>query len=265
MKKIFIIFLFSIFFIPTTLWNNKEGRFFVSDLTIKELSKNIEKLKEQKADFIEKNKELSKEYGELISFLRNDISKEEIQDIRNVVEDFIRKRDTLEKKLKEQINKLEDTTQTKKDIIFHRADFYKYIAKFVEKEKRDHFISHIKFQVQSEKESKDLIEEILVHQNILDQRVTYIKGKIETHKENLHTQIEWKILTKIKERIDEIDTNKKYDQISKETKNNIYTSFILNIEERIKELETTNLSENFKQIRKLILSKMKDEIQSKIK
>lgn len=263
MKKIFLVLFITYILLNQTYASST--KFFAGDLTIKELSKNIEKLKWENIEFQEKNKELSKEYWELISFIRTDLNDEEINEIKEKVEIFIQERNDLQEKLKSKIDKLEDTTNEKKDIIIHRANFYKYLAKFVQKEKREDFIAHIKFQVQSEKESKDLIEEILKSQNILEQKVTYIKGKIEDHKEDLQAKIEIKIISKIRQRIDEIDSDPKYKEIDRKTKNKIYNDFITQIKNRLKEVETSNLSENYKEIRRNILNKMITEISLKIK
>lgn len=262
MRKV-LLFLLTFLILPTTFaWNSKV---LVSDLTIKELSQNIEKLKEEKEDFLEKNKELSKEYGELFSFIRQDLSEEEIEEITKRVNLFLENKNKLEWKLKEIIDSNWDSTDVKKEIIFNRADFYKYIAKYVLKEKREDFIAHIKFQVQSEKEAKDIIEEILLNQNLLEQKVTFIKEKIETHKEDLQARINASITEKIKSRIDAIDTNPKYASISQSVKNNIYKNFITQIKKRLDEIEASNLSENYKEMRRNILNIMITEISAKIK
>lgn len=263
MYKIFLFFVITFFIIPTTFaW---ETKVLASDLTIKELSQNIEKLKEEKEDFLEKNKELSKEYWELFSFIRNDLNEDEIEEITWKVNAFLENKANLETRLKQKIDNQEDSTDIKKEIIFNRANFYKYIAKYVQKDKREDFIAHIKFQVQSEKEAKDLIEEILLSQNLLEQKVTYIKEKIETHKEDLQAKIENSITLKIKKRIDEIDSNPKYAQISQTVKNTIYKNFILQIKKRLSELEASKLSDNYKEMRRNILNKMIEEITLKIK
>ncbi len=263
MKNLFLILIISFLFSPYSY--GKESDFFSSWLTIKELNQNIEKLKENKVEFQEKNKELSKEYGELISFIRTNLNSDEVSEIKQKVEIFMHERVILEKTLKDIINNLNDTSKAKKDIILHRANFYKYIAKYVQKEKREDFIAHIKFQVQSEKESKDLIDEILTSENILDQKVIYIKEKIETHKEDLQGKIELKIISKIKERLSNIDSNKKYEGINQEIKNKVYRDFIKQIQKKSDEIKNTHLSENYKQMKQNIFENMIKEITTKIK
>jgi len=247
-------------FYSSSFASNKQG-FFVSNLTIKELSQNIEKLKEEKIELDIK----TKEYWELISFIKTDLTKEEIDEIKWNIENFIEKRNYLQIDLKNKINQWLNVEKEKKDLVLLRAWIYKYLAKYVTRDKREAFIEHIKFQTQSEKESKDLIEIILKSQNILDQKVTYIKEKIENHREDLQIRIEVPITKKIKQRIDEIDTDIKYKEINQKIKNEIYNHFIVQIKNRLLEIEESNLSENYKEIRKNILQKMIQEIQSKIK
>lgn len=260
MKKIIFCILISFLFYNSTFATNKQG-FFASNLTIKELSQNIEKLKEEKTELDQK----TKDYWELISFIKTDLTKEEIDEIKLSIEDFIEERNFLQIDLKNKINNWLNVEKEKKDLVLLRASIYKYLAKYVARDKREAFIEHIKFQTQSEKESKDLIESIIKSQNILDQKVTYIKEKIENHREDLSARIEISITQKIKQRIDEIDKDPKYKEIDQKIKNKIYKDFINQLEIRLKDLEKSILSENYKEMRKNILNKMIDEIKSKIK
>jgi hypothetical protein len=72
------------------------------------------------------------------------------------------------------------------------------------------------------------------------------------------------LISKIKKRIDEIDNDPKYKWIDKKIKNEIYADFINQIKDRLNDIDNSNLSENYKDIRKNILNKMIDEIQAKI-
>ena len=247
-----------------TFASGKQG-FFAGNLSTVELWEYIKKLKDEQKEFKEKAKELSKEYGELISFMRTDISNEEIGEIRENIEIFIAKRNILQSELNEKIEQLLEVEKEKKELIILRANIYKYLSRYVAREKREAFIEHIKFQVQSEKESKDLIEEIQKSENILDQKVTYFKEKIENHKEDLQARIETSITQKIKERIDEIDKNEKYKDIDRNTKNKIYNDFIAQLQSNIWEISGSNLSDNYKEMRKNILNKMIEEIKLRIK
>lgn len=264
MKKILFCVLCSCFLFFQTFASEKQG-FIVSSLSTSELREYIKKLEEEQKDFKIKSKELSKEYWELISFMRTDLSGEEVQEIRENIEVFIEKRNLLQSDLNSKISQLLNVDKEKKELILLRADIYKYLSRYVARDKRDSFIEHIKFQVQSEKESKDLIEEIQKSQNILDQKVTYFKEQIENHKEDLQARIELSITQKIQQRIDEIDRNEKYKNIEIWIKNKIYGDFIIQIEERLFSIDKSNLSNNYKEIRKNILTKMIDEIKARIK
>jgi predicted transcriptional regulator len=92
MKKIYLILsLIFIFCLDNKSYAIENGS-FVSDLTIKELSENVEKLKEEKNEFQEKNKELAKEYGDLVSFIKKDLTDDEILEIKGKVEIFMQER-----------------------------------------------------------------------------------------------------------------------------------------------------------------------------
>lgn len=262
MKKIIFLIIFLFFFNNTYAINH--GDFFASNLTIKELWQNIEKLKDEKLQLKIKTKELSKEYWELISFIKTDLEQKDLYEIKNEIEKYIEKRDFLELKLKNTIWIFSNTTQIKKDIILQKAEFYKFLSKYVEKTKRNDFIEYIKFNIQITKETKDLIEELTINQNIFDKKIIIIKDKIEIHKEDLQERIENILISTITKRIKEIDEDEKYKSISLKEKNNIYNEFITKINQRLDNIEKSNLSENYKEIRKNILNKMIEEINRKI-
>ncbi len=263
MRKILLFILITLF-LGSGVYADNTG-FFASNLTIKELSKNIEKLKKENDVFQEETNKQKWEYWELISFIKTDLTDEEIDWIQEKIDLYINARDRIEKILKEKIENLEDTQKEKNELILQKANLYKYLAKFVAKDKRNDFLDYIKFQIKSEKESKDLIEEILKNQFILDQKVSYIKWKIEEHKEDLQARIETSITKKMSQRINEIDTDPKYKKIDQKVKNKIYNDFINQIKTKLKEIEESKLSDNYKEMRKKIFEKMIEEIKARIK
>ena len=262
-KKLILFITISILFIDFT--NATSNGLFVNNMTIKELGKNVEQLKEQEKKIIEETKESWKDYKELNSFIKQDLSKKELEEIKLSIESYIQIKDELESLLKFQIDNLENTEDTKKQIIQEQANFYKYLAKYIDIWKRDDFIEHIKYNILATKERKDLIEEILKNQNLIDKKVSYLKDKIETHKEELSNQIQESITTKILERIEQIDKDEKYKWIKTEVKNKIYNDFIKKIKEKIKDLEKSTLSQSYIETRSLIYNTMIKNIESKIK
>ena len=70
MKKILIFLIFCLSF---QISYAKSWDIFSWTPTIKELSANLEKLKEEKQDFTAKTKELKEEYGDLVSFIKDDL------------------------------------------------------------------------------------------------------------------------------------------------------------------------------------------------
>lgn len=261
MKKIFLIII-TLFLIINQSLAEKQG-ILTSSLTTAELWDYVNKLKTEQFEFIKNNQELSKEYWELISFIKTDLTKKELKDIKEVINNFLEKRNTLIYDLNKKISEFKNVEKEKNDLILLRADIYKYLAKFVIFDKRNDFIEHIKFQVRSEKESKNLIEEIQKSQNLLDQKFFYYTKKIEQHNQNLQEKIDISITQKIKQKIDEIDSDKKYISIPKEVKNKLYDDFILQIKDKIKEIQGSNLAQNYKDLKINIFNKLIDEVKQK--
>ncbi len=262
--KLFILFLFFIFCFSPQAQASRTG-LFASDLTIREMNSNIDRLKEEKLSLDEKTKQAQKENGELSSFLRKNLEKKDISEITDAVVTYQTERFDIERDLNYRIQNGLPTDTTKKILLEVKLDFYKYLAKYVDIQKREDFIEHIKFNIQSIKERKDLIEDILKMENIRDEKVTYIKDQIELNKEVLQIQIENSITEKISERIDAIDSDPKYKDLSKATKNQIYKSFIQQIKRNQEEIRNSQFSESYKKTRHLIFETMIQKIEEKMK
>lgn len=238
---------------------------FASDMTMKEINSNVERLKEEKNSLDERSKQVQKENWELSSFLRRNLSQTEITEIADAVAKYQSDRLDIERDLTYRIENNLPTDTAKKILLEIQLEFYKYLAKFVDSKKKQDFIEHIKFNIQSTKERKDLIEEISKMESILDEKVIYFREQIELHKEVLQVKIETSITDKIAERIDAIDADPKYKDLSKSVKNRIYQNFILQIQQKQKELSESNFSESYKKTRNLIFDTMIKKIEEKMK
>jgi len=255
------IIILLLFFFCQFYWVFASGN--VENMSVKDLSQNIEKLKEKEQNYQDNIRVLAKEHGELVSFFSSKITSENIDEIRQQIEDFKKEQTDLDNQIKQAIQKGEDPQSLKDNFLEEQIEFYEYLSQFVDDDKKDDYVDYIWFHVQASKERKDLIVEILANEEAFNQKVNYYKDKIATHKEELQNRIEQTILTKIAQKIHDIDTNEKYKDIPLETKNALYQDFINKIEARIVELENSNMAINYVQMRKNILQKMIQEIQKK--
>lgn len=235
-----------------------------STVSIKELSKNIEKLKNENQEFDEKIKQTSQEYWDLINYIKKDLTDNELLEIKLNLNSYLENRAKIEKEIEQKIPKLQDISKQKNDLIDAKTKFYDFLQKYIDPDKKQEFQKYSEFILKSTKQKKDLVEDLLKNQQLLDQKVDLLKWKIENHKENLTNSIENSISKNIEIRIDTIDKNQKYSKLSKETKNKIYLDFIEKIKQKQKELKDSNLSDNYKEIRNSIFEKMIKEIDEKI-
>ena len=259
----YILFIVFIIFVFQTQIHANNG-LFVGNITIKEIEKNIDRLKVEKQELDQKTKLLSKEYWDLVSFIRTDINREDFEYIKEIINTYLNKKNTLEEKLTQEINSLTDTQKTKKELLAEKLNFYNYLSRFIDRTKQEDFIEHVKFNLRTEKESKDMVEQILKNQNILNQRVEYLNWLIKNHKEELNLRLELSITQKVIERINQIEENPRYSSIDLQIKNNIYIDFINKLKTRINEIQKTNISQNYKNLRISIINNIIQEIEFKI-
>ena len=255
-------FVFSIFIFQQA---NAKSDYFSSNLSIKELNQNIEKIKSEQADLETKTENQNKEYGDLIWFIKQNLGKDEIYEIKKEIDEYVDLNEQLDNDLKNNALDKTESNNIKSEILTQKIDLYRFLYDYVDENKKSEFIEYIKINLKATKERKELLEELAKNQLILDKKINQIKDEIETHKDILNTKIDEIITQKIIQRINLIDTNEKYKKISQKTKNEIYNNFIITIKEKIKDVENSNLSKSYKEMRLKILNKMIDEIKSKIK
>lgn len=263
LRKIFIFFVltFSIFLNQV---HAKNG-LLSSDLSIKELSSNIEKIKTEQANLELKTENQSKEYWDLLWFIKQNLTKTETQDIKDEINEYIDVTTQLDEDLKNNALNEAQSSDIKQEILTQKIDLYRFLYDYIDENKKDDFINYIKINLKATKERKELLEELAKNQLLLDKKVSEIKDQIETHKEDLNSKLDDIITKKIVERINLIDNNEKYKKIDQKTKNDIYKWFINTIKNKIKDVENSDLSKNYKEMRIKILNKMIVEIQAKIK
>lgn len=255
-------FVFSIFIFQQA---NAKSDYFSSNLSIKELNQNIEKIKSEQADLETKTEKQNKEYGDLIWFIKQNLGKDEIYEIKKEIDEYVDLNEQLDNDLKNNALDKTESNNIKSEILTQKIDLYRFLYDYVDENKKPEFIEYIKINLKATKERKELLEELAKNQLILDKKINQIKDEIETHKDILNTKIDEIITQKIIQRINLIDTNEKYKKISQKTKNEIYNNFIITIKEKVKDVENSNLSKSYKEMRLKILNKMIDEIKSKIK
>lgn len=265
MKKLFY-YIICFLFIGFANQTHAISGLFASNnnLTIQETKQNIEELKKQEENFINSDN-YQKEYDDLKWFLKNNIFKDELEEINLELKNYIILSQDLDFQIKQNPLDKENVENLKNQMIQEKINLYKFMYQYVDVSKIKDFKQYVIDNIKSSKQRKDLLEELAKNQAILDEKMTNIKEKIENHKEDLNSKIDDLITSKIIERINQIDTNPKYKKISKETKNKIYSWFIQNLNQRKQEINNSNLSENYKNIRIKILDKMIDEISQKIK
>lgn len=228
-------------------------------------SGNINKDNQKKEEIIIINTLLQKEYDELKSFLKSNILESDLYEVNVELKNYLILSQEIENQIKDNTNDEENNNILKSQLLQEKINTYKFIYTYVDKNKINDFKEYIKNTVKSSKDRKLFLDEINKTQQELDEKISTIKEKIENNKEELNSKIDDIINSKIIERINQIDTNEKYKKISQKTKNEIYTWFIKNLNQRKLEINETNLSENYKKIRIKILDKMIDEISQKIK
>jgi len=266
MNKILSFLFIFVFFISlhsSSFWFEEDTYYW--SLTLREMSFNIENIKNKKSVFLSENKQKEQEYWNIVEFIKKDLTKQDFENIKNIINLFVEKRNNLDEIFNSTIEKKEDTSKIRREILQNELDFYTEIWKFIDKSKRNDYLEYVKFKLETRRDKDLLLEELLISQNALDSRIYDLNLKIDNHRKNLEENLSQVIRENIKNKIDKIILNPKYENISSDQKRIIITWFISDLKEKLEYLNDTNLSKNYILIKENILKSIIEELEKVVK
>lgn len=254
-KKLILLMTFFVFTHPSFASE-------VGDLSIQELSNQVEQLKIDKENLEKNTKILEKDYWKISDFLKENIIWSELENIKEKIESTNKEIEKINKKLINEEN-IEKYNILKDNIIRKKADLYKYLINVIDENKMQEYYNFVKHSLQTEKERKSIVTEIDKNQKAITNKINYFQNQAQENTENLEDQIFEASAQKIKEKMNTIESNPNYKNIDDDTKAEIYEDFTNQLEDKIEELEDSNLSSSFKEMRinilKWIMNNFKDK------
>ncbi len=257
MKKTLILII-TFFALISPTYANKVG-----DLSIKQLNNNVEKLKNDKETLELQNKIYSQDYASLSNFFRVNISEEKLKEIKSQIDIYYNNLSSLENYLQKETNTWKINT-IKEDIIQEKVKLYKFIIVYVDNTKIEQYSDFVRYNVQSDKQRKDILQEITQTQQALAEKVNHFQNQALQNKQQLENEIFAASAQRIKQRVQEIEANPNYKNIKKEVKSWIYQNLINQLNEKIIQIQNWKLTQDYKTLRINILKQIIGEIKDRI-
>lgn len=237
---------------------------FASDTgqTLDALSQKIQQLKKQNELLGEKIFSLYKEYENLFALINKNITGDEKKMIYATVLDLKNSKETYEKKIREAISSWSSIEPIQEEMFQKYLYLFQTLLPYVDEGKKEEYITYVRKHLTATKEKKDVAVDLLRTEMLFLERLQTLKNRILLHQESLQSKIEQAAIDKIESKIQEIE--KKYGALPVEKKREMYMELVSVLEEKITELENSNLSKNYIQLRKNIFEKMIQKILQKI-
>lgn len=242
LKKIFIFFTLFLF----VSWaKSYAGDLVFSDeaKTIRELKLSIEWLDKVRNELYTKLQDFSPDI-KLKTFFREDLTIEDLESLRLIIEQYIARRSALEFELLDSSKKLFDVTQVRIDLLEEKKELYKKMTPYIKIESYQNYLSFIKSDTAMYSEKKEIDSSIYRKQEIINNKVTILEEKIKEHKSYLEDSLKLLVEWKMDEKIILLSSSKSFIELTNEDKIKILEKTIFKIKDNIDSMKRASFWED---------------------
>lgn len=208
-------------------------------LTIREMQEDIQMLQQEKSLLEFKWKTFQIWNFFLWDLLKENLSILEREQLSFIVESYNRENIQWEKILQWLIDNKESVTDQRKDLLLLKRDFYNSLLPFVAEGRKEEFIMYIWSDLSLNEKSKDVDSQIQKIQNSKQERVQQLQIKIEDNNRLIRENIEKRISTEVKEKLDIFVNETDFSRLSNTAKKNVFDRLIKKLE--YESIRLTNL------------------------
>lgn len=219
----------------------------LEDKSIKEIKQNIEKLNSDKNIISNEYSEFKLE-SDLSSYFKPLLSREELQSIEILITKYNKQFNELNSLLLIQAKNLEDTSETKNQLLQIKKDLYLNLLWFVDANKYQEYLVFIRWDAIISKKQVDVKSQIATTTEIYDKKVTKIEARIIENRQEMAVRLEKVISDKIDEKINTIKSNASFQKLPNNLQVEVLEKTIEKVNINISALETVEMKDsNIKQ------------------
>lgn len=231
MKKIlYLIFTFLIFSFSSTSYANKVD-VFSDGKTIKDLKKDIQNISKAENDLDSKYKLFLEEY-KVDVFIKKWLNQTEIQNIKNIANNFLKEQWVLESKISNTKNE-DEILKFQNSILDLRKNLYKSLIVYIEPKNHKNYLVFIETNIKNFVEKNTLQLSKIKTQNNYNKKVDVLEKKIQENKNNLKNEVKNIIEKKLDEKFSEIIDSPSFTRLSNESKIKVLENVIENLNSKI--------------------------------
>lgn len=241
-KNIIIKYIFTLFalvalcFFNTTNSNYSELALLDEWKTIKELRENINDLDRVENELSNDLDTLNTDH-ELKSFFKKDLTLNELNIIRSLVNEYNIKKAKLESILLAKAKELLPVIEEKKLILEEKKSFYSKLTPYIDWIYNNEYLEYIEWDAKIFNEQRDVETDIIAKKELLNNKVEIIESKIQEHRNYINESIKKVIETRLDEKIQKLKDNVTFQMLNYNSKIKVLDKTIVKIKIKLQNLE----------------------------
>ncbi|MDD2907341.1 MAG: hypothetical protein PHH98_01740 [Candidatus Gracilibacteria bacterium] len=211
--------------------------------TIRELKESIEGLDKVKSELYNKLNDFNPDQ-KLKTFFRDDLVLADLDNLRKIIEQYIKNNSLLEEELSEKSKKLLDVTDIRIKLLEEKKDLYKKMTPFIKSDSYQNYLDYIKSDTAIYSEKKEIDSSIYRKQEIINSKVTILEEKIKEHKTFLEDSLKTLVEGIMDEKINYLSNNKSFSELTNIEKTKILEKTTIKIQNNIDIMKNEALLDN---------------------
>ena len=236
--KLLIFFIITVFTntVFSASWDLESNLKNDDSKTIKELKEEVETIDKEKEQTELRLNKLKRQV--IISdFFRNDLNDIQKIELNTLALEYKETKEKLSEKLKTKSEKLHSTKNTIKKLLENEKEIYKKLLPFIKIEKYEEYKDFIKKDLDIINQNSNLESEWIKKESIIKEKIDDIKEKIEEHNEILSNNLKEIVNKKIDQKLNELISKEKFQNLNWESKIKLFNKLIENIDIKKNKLE----------------------------
>ena len=212
---------------------------FSGDTTIRQLQTNIWKLNNINNNLQDDIYSLNHNYN-VKKYLKINLTDQEIKLIKSKIWFYNDQKIRFENILKTNSHKLQKVEYEKKQLMYIKRDFYKFLLWYIHLDYKNEYFKYIKEDLNIYNKQNIIKSNIISSREKLDKKVEALEDRITTHKVLINHSINEIIKNRITQKINNLKYNKKYIILDNETKIKVLEKTIVRLKIKKQNYISTN-------------------------
>lgn len=176
----------------------------------------------------------------LKSFLKKDLTLNELNIIRSLVNEYNTNKNKIESILLVKEKELNSIIEEKKLILEEKKYFYSKLIPYIDWIYNNEYLEYIEWDIKIFNEQRNVETDLIAKKELLNNKVEVIETKIQEHKDYINENIKKVIETRLDEKIKKLSENEAFKMLNHDSKIKVLEKTIVKIKIKLQNLELSS-------------------------